>query len=338
MNMGLKEMKKNKTRFVIIGSVVFLISLLTFLLSGLANGLSEDNMASIRNLPDGYFHLSEEAEGSYTRSAIEEKTIVENIDSDAFSFSVQMGGLEGNERKYSLAFFTTTPTSLFPQPEEGEVILDQSLKTEGVTVGDTLEHPQTGQELEVTGFVENKRFSHAPAAFVSALNFETMFRIDQKQIFFTKEQTAISDLESFTKGDFLASIPSYQAEQMTLSMILWFLILISGMLFAIFFYMMNVQKTGMFGILKAIGVRSRELFYMMWIQMLAITILAVFLSGTASQAAGILLQETMPYELPLSTTLSLSAVFLAVGFVGSTLSGLRIRQIKPLEAIQQGEG
>ncbi|WP_347861048.1 ABC transporter permease [Salimicrobium sp. PL1-032A] len=246
--------------------------------------------------------------------------------------------MKGEERKYSLAFFTTTSSSSFPQPQNGEVILDQSLKTEGVAVGDMFEHPQTGEELEVTGFVEHERFNHAPAAFVSEQTFKTMFRMNQKQVLFTKEQKQISGLESFSKSDFLASIPSYQAEQMTLSMILWFLVLISGMLFAIFFYMMNVQKTGMFGILKAIGIRTRELFYMMWAQMLVLTILALFLSGTVSQAAGFLLPEAMPYDLPLSTTLTLSALFLAVGFVGSTLSGLRIRQIKPLEAIQQGEG
>ncbi|SDY02095.1 ABC transporter permease [Salimicrobium album] len=338
MNMALKEMKKNKTRFLIIGAVVFLISLLTFLLSGLANGLSEDNMASIRNLPEGNFHLTEDAEGSYTRSNLDEATVQSATGQNNYAFSVQMGGLEKSERKYSLAFFNSTSASPFPQPDKGEVVLDSSVKEEGVSVGDTLTHPQTGEELEVTGFADNERFSHSPAAFVNQEEFSSMFRIEDFQVLYTENEKDISGLETFSKSEFLSSIPSYQAEQMTLSMILWFLVLISGMLFAIFFYMMNVQKTGMFGILKAIGVRTRRLFYMMWVQMLTITSLAVLLSGLAGQTAGVLLPEAMPYDLPISTTLALAVVFLVVGFIGSTFSGLRIRQIKPLEAIQQGEG
>src|SRR5690625_6421637 len=46
-----------------------------------------------------------------------------------------------------------------------------------------------------------------------------------------------------------------------------FLVVISGMLFGIFFYMMNVQKIGLYGILKAIGMKTSKLFQMMWTQM-----------------------------------------------------------------------
>lgn len=41
MNLAWKEMRKNKVRFLIFGSIVFLISFFTFIISGLANGLSQ---------------------------------------------------------------------------------------------------------------------------------------------------------------------------------------------------------------------------------------------------------------------------------------------------------
>src|SRR5690625_6239955 len=78
-------------------------------------------------------------------------------------------------------------------------------------------------------------------------------------------------------------IPSYSAEQLSLNMIVWFLVVISGMLFGIFFYMMNVQKIGLYGILKAIGVKTSKLFQMMWTQMLIITSIALVLSIGLSQ-------------------------------------------------------
>lgn len=121
-------------------------------------------------------------------------------------------------------------------------------------------------------------------------------------------------------------------------MIVWFLVVISGMLFAIFFYMMNIQKLGLYGILKAIGVKTGTLFRMIWTQMLVITAIALALSIAISQLFERLAPGDMPFYLPLSATLQLAAVFFAIGFVGATLSGLQIRKAQPLQAIQQGEG
>ena len=71
MNMAWKEMKKNKGRFLILGSIVFLVSLLTFIISGQANGLSQDNTALIKDLPDGQFYKSKEAEQTINLSKID---------------------------------------------------------------------------------------------------------------------------------------------------------------------------------------------------------------------------------------------------------------------------
>src|SRR5690625_6091647 len=74
------------------------------------------------------------------------------------------------------------------------------------------------------------------------------------------ELKSMGGLQAFSNKDFLNTIPSYSAEQLSLNMIVWFLVVISGMLFGIFFYMMNVQKVGLYGILKAIGVKTSTLF------------------------------------------------------------------------------
>ena len=52
MNIAWKEMKKSKAKFMILGSIVFLVSLLTFMISGLANGLSQESAGLIKDLPD----------------------------------------------------------------------------------------------------------------------------------------------------------------------------------------------------------------------------------------------------------------------------------------------
>ena len=135
----------------------------------------------------------------------------------------------------------------------------------------------------------------------------------------TDNEQTITGLPSFTNKNFLNTIPSYNAEQMSLNMIVWFLVVISGMLFAIFFYMMNVQKIGLYGILKAIGVKTSSLFKMMWTQMLFITVIALGFSIALIQAFTLIATEGMPVSLTVATTIKLSIVFIVIGLMSATL-------------------
>ncbi|WP_404331919.1 ABC transporter permease [Mesobacillus maritimus] len=343
MNMAWKEMIRNKVRFLILGSIVFLISLLTFMISGLANGLSQDNASLIKDLPTGQFYMNKEAEETYNLSRID-KSIQDKMfteQKDAVALSIQMGFINDEAGKQrSVAFVTATESELFADVKAGEIVLDRSLEQAGIKVGDSLTNPQYSSEFVVKGFVDQKKYSHAPVAFIRLENYQEMYRVEEMQLVFIPggdSAQAFTGLQSFSNKEFLNTIPSYSAEQMSLNMIVWFLIVISGMLFAIFFYMINVQKMGLYGILKAIGVKTSVLFNMIWAQMLVITSLALVLSVTLSQVFHVIAPKGMPFSLSTETTLQLSVVFLMIGFIGATLSGIQIKKVAPLQAIQQGE-
>lgn len=343
MKMAWKEIQKNKARFIILGSIVFLVSFLTLIISGLSNGLSQDNAALIKDLPEGTFYLDEEADETYNLSKIDEELESDIIASyeDASALSIQMGFVnDDDDKQLSVAFVTEKEKQLFPKVKEGEVVLDESLQDNGVEVGDIVTNNQLSEELEVIGFVEQQKFSHAPVAFIHPRNYQEMYRVMEMQMVFipgTDEIASFSGLEAFSNKDFLNTIPSYNAEQLSLNMIVWFLVVISGMLFGIFFYMMNVQKIGLYGILKAIGVKTSELFKMMWTQMIVITVIALGLSIGLTQIFSVIAPDGMPFHLTLATSAQLGLVFVVIGFIGATLSGLQIRKIQPLQAIQQGE-
>ncbi|MFP7176312.1 ABC transporter permease [Priestia filamentosa] len=343
MNLAWKEIKKNKVRFFILGSIVFLISLLTFIISGLANGLSQDNAALIKDLPNGQFYMNKDAEETYNLSRIDSsiQDKILNKYNDATALSIQMGFLnDKNDKQQSVAFVTSTDSKLFKNVKDGEVLLDQSMKDKGIKVGDVLTNNQFSGEFVVKGFVDQKKFSHAPVAFINIENYKEMYRVNEMQLVFIPGNDKVQEvdgLQSFSKKDFLNTIASYSAEQMSLNMIVWFLVVISGLLFAIFFYMMNVQKMGLYGILKAVGVKTGALFKMMWTQMLFITVIALGLSIILSQVFNRMAPQGMPFSLTLVTTMQLSLVFLIIGFIGATLSGIQIKKVEPLQAIQQGE-
>ncbi|KKI89272.1 ABC transporter permease [Bacillus sp. SA1-12] len=343
MNIALKEIKKNKVRFLILGSIIFLVSLLTFIISGLANGLSQDNAALIKDLPDGQFYMEEDSDETYNLSKIDSRIQEQMLEKqkDAVAFSIQMGFLNDlDEIQRSVAFVTSSDSKLFEQVESGEIVLDRSLEDEGIKIGDTLTNDQFNGKFVVTGFVDQKKFSHAPVAYISLEDYKEIYRVKEMQLIFVPSDNStgkMTDLQSFSKDQFLNTIPSYNAEQKSLNMIVWFLVVISGMLFAIFFYMMNVQKIGLYGILKAIGVKTTTLFKMMWTQMLFISLIALGLSVAVSQFFNMIAPKGMPFSLSLELTVQLSIVFLLVGFFGATLSGIQIKKVEPLQAIQQGE-
>lgn len=343
MNMAWKEIKKNKGRFIILGSIVFLVSLLTFIISGLANGLSQDNAALIKDLPDGQFYMSKDADQTinFSRidSGVQDKML--NKHKEAVAFSIQMGFLDNNNAtQRSVAFVTSTDSELFMNVKKGEIILDRSMEDKGIKIGDTLTNNQYSGRFMVKGFVDQKKFSHAPVAFINIEDYNEIYRVNEMQLIFIPGETSpesVKGLELYSKTQFLNTISSYKAEQTSLNMIVWFLVVISGMLFGIFFYMMNVQKMGLYGILKAIGVKTRTLFNMMWIQMIVITVMALAISITLSQGFNMIAPKGMPFSLTLKTTIQLSVVFLIIGFIGATISGIQIKKVEPLQAIQQGE-
>ncbi|MVP00705.1 ABC transporter permease [Paenibacillus lutrae] len=343
MNMAWKEIKKSKAKFVILGSIIFLVSFLTFIISGLANGLSQDNAALIKDLPAGQFYMNEQANETYNLSKIDpdvQKNILQEH-KDAAALSIQMGFVnDAEDKQHSVAFVTSTESKLFENVNPGEIVLDRSLEKDGIQVGDVLTNNQFSGEFKVIGFADQKKYSHAPVAFIHMDNYKEIYRVNTMQLLFIPGQDqspSIEGLQSFSNKQFLNTIASYSAEQMSLNMIIWFLVAISGMLFAIFFYMMNVQKIGLYGILKAIGVKTSTLFRMMWTQMFFITVIALVLSIALSQGFNMIAPEGMPFSLTIGTTLTLSILFLIIGFIGATLSGLQIRKVEPLQAIQQGD-
>lgn len=343
MDIALKEMKKNKVRFLILGSIVFLVSLLTFIISGLANGLSQDNAALIKELPNGQFYMTKDADQTYNLSRIDGSTQDEILadQKKAAALSIQMGFLnDRDDKQRSVAFVTSTGSELFHNVGKGEIILDRSMEEDGIRLGDTLTNNQYHGKFIVKGFVDQSKYSHAPVAYINMEDYREIYRVNEMQLIFIPGADSgqeIAGLQSFSKNELLQTISSYKAEQLSLNMIIWFLVIISGMLFAIFFYMMNVQKIGLYGILKAIGVKTSALFKMMWTQMLLITVMALSISVVLSQIFNIIAPKGIPFHLTLETTGQLSIIFLFIGFIGTTLSGVQIKKIEPLQAIQQGE-
>lgn len=340
MKMAWKEMMKYKTRYLILGSIIFLISFLTLIISGLANGLSYDNASLVKNMPEGTYYMESEAEEQYNFSKISDsqREEIEDAHGDAVFLSIQMGELEDSEeQKHGITYVTATDNDIFPDVEKGEVILDESVQEDGIEAGEELSTNLMDESFTVADFADQEKFSHSPVAFVHPDDFMNMYQSEEYQLAYTEDEAEnIDEMAAFNQNQFLNTIPSYSAEMLSLNMIIAFLFVISGMLFAIFFYMINVQKLGTYGILKAVGVKTITLLRLMWVQMVIITLISLVIAISLSQLVTLILPEGMPYQLTLESSAIMAAGFLVIGFIGATLSGFQISKVEPMEAINQG--
>src|SRR5699024_1902511 len=170
MKIAWKEIKKSKARFMILGSIIFLVRFLTFIISGLANGLSQDNAALIKDMPDGQFYMADDADETYNLSEIDEnvqdKVIEEHKDAAALTIQMCLVN-DAEEKQHSVAFVDATDSELYENVGEREIILDRTLEDKWIKVGDTLTNNQYSHGFTVQGFVEEKKFRHAPVAYIN---------------------------------------------------------------------------------------------------------------------------------------------------------------------------
>ena len=79
---------------------------------------------------------------------------------------------------------TSTDSKLFENVQHEEVIVDSSLKDKGIKVGDTLTNNQFSGKFVVKGFVEQKKYSHAPVAYINNEDYKEIYRTDEMQLIF----------------------------------------------------------------------------------------------------------------------------------------------------------
>ncbi|MEI0736801.1 FtsX-like permease family protein [Paenibacillus sp. JTLBN-2024] len=112
-----------------------------------------------------------------------------------------------------------------------------------------------------------------------------------------------------------------------------FLFIISSFVLAVFFYVITIQKSSQFGILKAIGTRTAYLVRSVTLQVLLLSAGSLIVSVLLVQAIEAALPGGMPFQLKSSTLAYTSGAFIAMSLAGSLLSVWKVTKIDALDAI-----
>lgn len=359
MFLALRELKFNWLRSLLLGGVAALLAFMVFMLLGLTRGLSEDSAAWMLNSPAQTFVTTADAGGNFSRSFLDAATVtaVKKAVPDAAPFaqsfisfgvnsksSTQLGAVMlGLDPRAFIAPQLTGGSAAVAQALSGAgAVVDASLQNEGVKLGDTLILRPSGEQLRVTGFTTGARLNHQPVVFVSmehwqALNPRANGTVSAVALPEAAPSGLPAGLTLQSRPQALQALPGYKEEQGSLLMIQVFLVAVSALVMTVFFYVMTLQKTAQFGLLKALGARLSTLAGSVVAQVAALTLGALGLAAAAMFGVVQILPQGMPFTLSWGGVALAGALLLAVSLLGSLLSLRVVAQADPLQALgQQG--
>lgn len=348
MFLAWNEIKRNKLKFSLIIGVLIMISYLLFLLSGLASGLMNMNREGIDKWQADAIILNKDANQTVEQSMFDKKDVVDTYKKQT---TLKQSGVivsNGDNEENALMFGVTDDSFLVPNMIDGkkfnadnEVVADETLKEKGFKLGDTLSLSQSDEKLKIVGFSESAKYNASPVLFSNnktIQNINPSLTEDKTNAVVVKDKDWQSkdlnhNLEAIGIESFVKNLPGYTAQNLTLNFMISFLFIISATVIGIFLYVITLQKTNLFGVLKAQGFSNGYLAKVVLSQTFIIALIGTVIGLVLTLITEAFLPSAVPIKFSATTLLIYGVVLIAVSLIGSLFSILTIRKVDPLKAI-----
>lgn len=355
MKLAWKELKYNWKKYLLVEIIVILMMFMVLFLSGLVKGLGSAVSSGVDNMPAETFIVSEDAEKILTVSSLtsdEFDTIRQVYGKKAASIDVQRMYIQKDtdSDKLDIAYFAIDPDDfLNPEVYQGEklgtdtdaIVLDDDFESQGIQVGDSIVDSASGIQLKVVGFTKDAMYGHISVGYISVKTYTSIMKASnpmyQERVHAAAVQSApgekIDGTKAYSKAEIVEAIPGYKAEQMTITMVEWLLVVITALIIGIFFFVINLQKEKEFGVLKAVGTSMGSLVRMILSQVFLIAVSGAVLSAGLVALMSAALPATMPFTLLGSQVALVLAAFVLISILGSLATVIRVASIDPAQII-----
>lgn len=373
MYLAWQEIKRNKSRFTMIGVIIILMTWLIFLLTGLGNGLSSLNAAAIQNINGQYLVFEFDSDNKFSKSIISADIIPTIESGKGIDAVTPMGSSIGavvnvtkeDDKKTDITLQGIIPNSFIePKVIEGnslskgtpnEVLADASLKNTGYQLGDKIKFSGFDTEYNIRGFVENNTFNHLPSIIMDIKEWQLIrfsfpgsddgiehpvnaFVLQTNEDFnHVVIEDKFSNIQVATRQEAVQAMPGYKEENGTIMLMLAFLIVISIIIIAVFFYVITMQKSQQFGVMKAIGASNSFISKMILSQVAIITFFSIILGIFFTYLVAAILPKSMPFTLETSIIFMYALLIFITSLISTLFSVRQIVKIDPLLAIGRVE-
>lgn len=363
----------SKSRFSMIALIFVLVSWLVFILSGLGNGLSNLAASSLKNMQADYVVFEQGSRSSMSKSLLSEEMVAEveklpNVTAASPMGSTMATALKGestkNDEKVDIAILGVLPGSfLEPTVVEGRglslenptgVIVNKTMMDEGFKLGDTFQLDGSTEALTIVGIVENQTYNHLTAVFVPLPEWRKItfaapgsdksiagpvnaIMLQGEKIDPSLIDGKLANTATVTRSAAVQGIPGYKEENGTIMMMLAFLLVISAFVLGVFFYVITMQKTNQFGIMKAIGAKNSFLSQAIIAQVVLLSSSSIIVGILLTYGTAAIMPKGMPFKLETDLVIGYSILLLLIAVLSSLVSVRKITKIDPLKALGRAE-
>lgn len=351
MFLAWNEIKNNKLRFTLVIGVLILISYLVFFLSGLANGLEQLNREAVDKWEADGIVLTEESDLRLQQSRLS-KDDFDGNGAEEYTELAQLSAIAGKGDNKANVFIFAVDDSSFIMPnvtegdaftEKGEVVAADALKEDGFKIGDRISLSSSDEMLEIVGFTDKARFNAAPVLYtdlstLEALQYNETAEKNAMNAFIIRTENLdgveVADtLQVVDTETFIENLPGYTEQNLTLTLMIYFLFIISAVVLAIFLYVLTIQKVSIFGVMKAQGIASGYLAASVVAQTFLLSLAGVVIGFLLAVMTGVFLPAAVPVSFNYMEMLLYGIILMIVSILGAFISVQTIVRIDPLKAI-----
>jgi putative ABC transport system permease protein len=358
-------MRRRPSRFLTATLVLVLIAMLLMLLGGLLDGLISRATSAVTAQRADLVVFSSTAEKSLLRSRITPEQRAQVADVRGVE---RVGGLgvtqlaarvpgNGPRDLADVAVFgyQVAPSGVPAPPGPGKVYADRILEADGVETGMTLKLGPARTPVEVLGFVDATSYSGAGALWASPSTWRAVQDANRPgasvgpgvfQVLVVQsdgDATAVArridaatrgSTTTVSKSEAVDAIGGVRQQRSVFNQIIGVTVIIAVVVVALFFALLTVERTSLYGVLKAIGARSRTLFGGVMLQAVVVSVIAALVGALFATLFDALIPPgALPYELLPRRLLFSSVALVLASIVGSAFSLRRVLRVDPASAI-----
>lgn len=358
------EIRRGRGRFAAVVSALSLIVFLVLVLAALADGLFFGATGAVRSTTATAYAFSAEAEGSLVRSRLDQGDVSAFADApgveSAGPVGVLLTGGTGPEGDLDLSVFgidmgsAGTPNTLvsgrFPDSgENGVALADQQLRQFGVDIGSIVAVGDA--QAEIVGIVTDTAYQLQPTIWTSVDTWRAMRDAVRPELSgettqinaialittadadLTRIAMALPDTTVLTAEATGLAIPGVEQQDSTLTSIIYTTLAVAGLVVALFFALLVLEKRELFASLKALGTPTSKLGWSVIIQAVVSSMLGVVFGAIAARLFGLIIPAGVPTLFRTDTLITIALFTVVAGFIGALFSLRRIARIDPATAI-----
>lgn len=369
MFLSIKEIIKEKNRFLLIISMVILISYLVFFLTGLATGLASANRTAVDRLDAKEIILKKNANSNILASSID-ASIIDKFDqntAEPINVSQSVAYKNGDKSDETtidvILIGINYGSSISPELSKGrmpenanEVLASENMvKEENISIGDYLILSENNRKFKIVGLSKSAKLFVSPVIYteldmassemmmisedpdVDSISSPTPNMPDNISAIVLKEGSDVNlgeDYVNLTIPEFINAIPGYLAQVLTFGLMIGFLIVIAAVILGIFMYIITLQKKQIYGIMKIQGISNSYIIKSVIFQTFFMSTVGVLIGLILTILTGIFLPAGVPFQSTLIGYAGISALIIAVSVLGAVFSARKVASIDPLEALE----